>query len=62
MPNFPENVWKLTETHAFDETGQGVLPLFGPEPMGVVIIDEKRIMAMGATDARRSPERCGVLS
>ena len=44
-------VWKLVEAHAYDDAGQEVSSPLGPHPMGVVIIDADRIMAM-VSDAR----------
>ena len=40
-------VWKLIETHAFDEAGLAMPSPFGPQPMGVAIFDAERGMAMG---------------
>ena len=50
-------VWKLVETHAFDDAGQEVPSPLGPHPMGVGIIDAERIMVVAAMAARRFPQR-----
>jgi hypothetical protein len=48
-------VWKLVEARAFDESGQEVPSPFGPQPMGVAIIDVERIMAMGSDGRAELP-------
>ena len=37
-------IWKLVEARAFDEAGHEVPSPLGPEPMGVLLIEAKRIM------------------
>jgi Lipocalin-like domain len=48
-------VWKLVETHAFDDAGQEVPSPLGPHPMGVGIIDAERIMVVGGDGCTALP-------
>jgi Lipocalin-like domain len=46
-------VWKLVEARAFDDTGRELPPPLGPQPMGVVLFEEERMVGC-IGDARAS--------
>jgi Lipocalin-like domain len=48
-------IWRLIETHAFDDAGRERPSPFGPQPMGVVIIGAERMMAMGSDGRTAMP-------
>jgi hypothetical protein len=43
------------ETRAFDEAGREVPSPFGPQPMGIAIVDAERGMAMGGAGRKAWP-------